>query len=96
MDEKMNMRERRGGTTSEMGSLPDTKEGRHGAPDSAATRREIAPLVVADLEARIAVGVETYGAPLAVESPNDALLDAYEEALDLCLYLKQELMRRET
>lgn len=61
---------------------------------SVATRREIVPLVVADLDERVRVGTERYGSPLAVESPNDALVYAYEEALDLAIYLKQELMRR--
>ena len=56
--------------------------------------REVAPLVVADLNERIAVGIKTYGSPLAVASSNDALQFAYEEALDLVLYLKQELLRR--
>ena len=54
----------------------------------------IAPLVKADIDARIAKGVETYGQALRTDSGNDALLFAYEEALDLCLYLKQELLRR--
>lgn len=58
------------------------------------TRTEIAPLVAADLAERIERGIATYGSPLAVESGNDALQFAYEEALDLALYLKQELMRR--
>ena len=63
--------------------------------DSAAQgRREVLPLVVADLHERIKVGVLTYGSPLAVESENDALRFAYEESLDLCLYLRQELERR--
>jgi hypothetical protein len=57
-------------------------------------RREVLPLVIADLRERIEVGVRSYGSPLAVESENDALRFAYEEALDLCLYLRQELERR--
>jgi hypothetical protein len=56
--------------------------------------REIVPLVVADLAERVEKGVQTYGAPLAVNSPNDALQYAYEEALDLAIYLRQELARR--
>jgi hypothetical protein len=57
-------------------------------------QREILPLVIADLHQRIEVGTRTYGSPLAVESENDALRFAYEESLDLCLYLRQELERR--
>ena len=57
--------------------------------------REILPLVIADLTERIEVGTREYGSPLAVESTNDALRFAYEEALDLALYLRQELERRD-
>jgi hypothetical protein len=58
-------------------------------------RREILPLVIADLTERIAIGTREYGSPLAVESSNDALSYAYDEALDLALYLRQEIERRE-
>src|SRR5690242_11446301 len=69
-------------------TVPDMSSAAHMAP------REVLPLVVADLHERIEVGVQTYGSPLAVESENDALRFAYEEALDLTLYLRQELERR--
>ena len=32
-----------------------------------------------------------YGEPLTTGNGRDALRDAYEEALDLCLYLRQAL-----
>ena len=57
-------------------------------------RQEILPLVVADLGERVEKGVSTYGSALAVDSGNDALRFAYEEVLDLALYLRQELERR--
>jgi hypothetical protein len=43
----------------------------------------VLPLVVRDLEARAAVGVAKYGRPLEADNGRDALLDAYQEALDL-------------
>lgn len=56
---------------------------------------EVLWMVVADLEARIEVGVETYGQPLRPFNGRDPLLDAYHEALDLSLYLRQALYERE-
>ncbi len=54
----------------------------------------IVDLVMADLWKRKAVGIKRYGTPLQASNGRDALLDAYEEALDLVVYLRQELERR--
>lgn len=51
----------------------------------------IAPLVILDIEARIERGIKTYGRPLEAMNGRDALQDAYEEALDQAIYLKQVL-----
>ena len=59
------------------------------------SRREVLPLVLADLQARIAKGERDYGEPLTRHNGRDALWDAYEEALDLCLYLRQAIDERE-
>jgi hypothetical protein len=48
-----------------------------------------------DLEKRERLGVERYGTALYPRNGRDALLDAYEEALDLACYLKQALVERE-
>ena len=53
------------------------------------------PLVVADMQARDRLGRERYGVPLQPNNGRDALRDAYEEALDLCAYLKQALIERD-
>lgn len=55
----------------------------------------IQELVRKDLEARERLGIERYGTALYPRNGRDALLDAYEEALDLCCYLKQALVERE-
>lgn len=54
----------------------------------------VADLVRADLESRKAFGVAKYGVPLQAHNGRDALKDAYEEALDLCCYLRQALEER--
>ena len=54
----------------------------------------ILPLVVADLHAREKVGIVKYGTPLQANNGRDALMDAYQEALDLCMYLRQAICER--
>jgi len=58
-------------------------------------KQDVTPLVIADLQKRSDVGLETYGTRLQTHNGRDALLDAYEEALDLCCYLKQAITERE-
>lgn len=59
-------------------------------------RVEILPLVQTDLDARIAKGAEQYGERLTSHNGRDALWDAYEEALDLCMYLRQAIAERDS
>ena len=44
-----------------------------------------------DLEARASVGRESYGTPLRIFNGRDPLVDAYQEALDLVMYLRQDV-----
>ena len=50
--------------------------------------------VCQDIAARQRVGIAKYGRTVA-ESTDDMLRHAYEEALDLAVYLKAELERRQ-
>ena len=59
------------------------------------SRVEVLPLVKDDLQARIAKGRAEYGEPLTTHNGRDALWDAYEEVLDLALYLRQAIAERE-
>ena len=52
-------------------------------------------LVIVDIEKRREVGTKRYGTPLQAFNGRDALRDAYEEALDLAIYLKQCLVERD-
>ena len=49
---------------------------------------------MADIEARRAVGVKRYGVELLTHNGRDALTDAYQEALDLAIYLRQAIAER--
>lgn len=52
---------------------------------------EVLPLVMADLQARAAAGRRKYGTPLRAHNGRGALMDAYQEVLDLAMYLRQAL-----
>jgi hypothetical protein len=58
-------------------------------------RRPIVDLVVEDLVERKRIGTERYGTPLQAHNGRDALVDAYQEALDQTLYLRQEIEERQ-
>lgn len=52
-------------------------------------------LVIADMRARDHVGRRKYGTPLQAHNGRDTLQDAYEEALDLAVYLRTLIAERE-
>jgi len=58
-------------------------------PTPSGSGPDIATLVQADIEARAQKGLRTYGERLKPNNGRDALVDAYQEALDLCMYLRQ-------
>lgn len=51
----------------------------------------IVDLVMMDLEARAVMGEERYGERLKAHNGRNALIDAYQEALDLAMYLRQAI-----
>jgi hypothetical protein len=51
-------------------------------------------LVSQDHQDRKALGTERYGTPLQADNGRDALRDAYEESLDLSVYLRQAMEER--
>lgn len=52
-------------------------------------------LVINDMRERDEIGRTNYGTPLQAHNGRDPLVDAYQEALDLCVYLKQAILERE-
>lgn len=51
-------------------------------------------LVLKDMEERRLHGIEKYGVPVQPYNGRDPLIDAYQEALDLCVYLRQAIEER--
>jgi len=56
----------------------------------------VAYFVLADIQARVAAGEAKYGTKLKTHNGRDALMDAYQEALDLVMYLRQALLERDS
>ena len=52
-------------------------------------------LVILDIQARDSVGKTKYGVRLQAHNGRDASWDAYEEALDLVVYLRQYIAERD-
>jgi len=63
-------------------------------PPKPADGPAITNLVLADLLARAELGRRRYGVYLQADNGRDALLDAYQEALDLVVYLRQAIEER--
>jgi hypothetical protein len=55
----------------------------------------IVDLVVHDLNERAEISKKEYGTYLQAGNGRDALIDAYEEALDLAMYLRQLIEERD-
>jgi hypothetical protein len=53
------------------------------------------PMVIDDMRARNEAGARKYGVPLQAHNGRDALVDSYQEALDLCVYLRQAIAERD-
>lgn len=56
--------------------------------------RPIWELVIEDMKNRDNEGRKKYGTPLQASNGRDALIDAYQEVLDLAVYIRQEIERR--
>lgn len=54
----------------------------------------VTDLVVADLKERMEMGIEKYGMPLQPENGRDPLIDAYQEIMDLALYMRQMIYEK--
>jgi hypothetical protein len=52
-------------------------------------------LVMEDMAKRLELGIERYGTGLQADNGRDMLQDAYEEALDLCVYLRGIMYERD-
>jgi hypothetical protein len=53
------------------------------------------PLVLEDMADRHRQGIAKYGTSLRPHNGRDALKDAYQEALDLAVYLRQAIYERD-
>ncbi len=83
-----------GGTRARTGGNPGaTGVAREPAP-VANERAAVWDLVIADMRARDEAGAAHYGTRLQPFDGRDPLVEAYQEALDLCVYLRQAIEER--
>ena len=77
----------------------DWQNNRHAVPNEpmppAESGADIITLVAQDLESRRAYGISKYGTTLQAHNGRNALIDAYQEALDLAVYLRQAIEEQE-
>jgi hypothetical protein len=64
-------------------------------PDPTGNGRPIVPLVLTDLSSRADAGRLKYDTLLRAGNGRDALIDAYQEACDLVMYLRQAIYERD-
>ena len=69
-----------------LGEQPTPKPNQHPA---------VWPLVMVDMAGRDKLGRQRYGTPLQPHNGRDTLRDAYEEALDLAVYLRAAIYERD-
>lgn len=67
-----------------------------GQPSPVANQRPASwELVIDDMRSRDSFGRKKYGTPLQPFNGRDSLKDAYEEVLDLCVYLRNAIEERD-
>ena len=64
---------------------PDPKEG----------DKVVYHYVLDDINERVAFGIQKHGGPLMTKNGRDPLWDAYQEAIDLVMYLRQAILERD-
>lgn len=57
---------------------------------------EVYPYVLKDIQERVDLGYTRYGCHLETFNGRDALWDAYQEAIDLVMYLRQSILERDS
>lgn len=77
------------------GTVPRTTMSAHEPAPKASAHPAVWPMVVRDMADRDLTGRAKYGTPLQPHNGRDALVDAYQEALDLAVYLRQAIYERD-
>ena len=74
---------------------PETKLVDPQPPPKTAATPAVWSLVMRDMAERDITGAAKYGVRLQPNNGRDALVDAFQEALDLCVYLRQAIFERD-
>lgn len=71
--------------------MSDTSSFENNPPPTPNNNSPIYALVIKDIEERSQIGMRKYGTYLQAFNGRNSLRDAYDEALDLCMYLRQKI-----
>jgi hypothetical protein len=74
--------------------MSDTRDPQRDQPLPTPGKQNVQQALIAALGERMEYGVRKYGTPLQTHNGRDALVDAWEEALDLLTYLTQMRLER--
>ena len=64
-------------------------------PQPQAGKVDVAPVVLADIQARVEAGKQKYGTLLQTNNGRLALWDLYQELIDACMYIRQRILEEE-
>ncbi len=64
-------------------------------PDPKPGKKVVADFVLDDIRERVSAGEKKYGTKLETFNGRDALWDAYQEAIDLVMYLRQAILENQ-
>lgn len=64
-------------------------------PNPEPGRTVVYEVVLHDIEDRVRMGYSKYGTYLMTRNGRDVLWDAYQEAIDLVMYLRQTILERD-
>lgn len=83
------------GDTAQFGENKGHTDSTQPKPERSAVSQSVTDAVMTDMVLRRETGIRKYGVELLSFNGRDALLEAYQESLDLTMYLKQALMERD-
>ena len=58
-------------------------------------KQKVADFVLADIQERVDMGYKKYGTYLQTHNGRSPLWDAYQEAIDLVMYLRQAILEQD-
>jgi hypothetical protein len=65
-------------------------------PNPSSGQHDVADYVLRDIQERVAAGYQKYGTKLQTFNRRDPLWDLYQELIDAVMYIRQEILERDS